>query len=1137
MKNVHKPSDRLQPVAKFLSLCVLSANLCLGCPCGQTTLAKDRPTLPTEDSDSTERTTEGVQLSLRRRQDGGYDVNAQNAKKGIYWNAPLISIDNRDLRNLTEKEIESLIKSHAGSAMHVSVLSRTGKEKAYSLKCEPANLGPMWERKLQHLVTMDSRSDSHWNSGYTEDSMDIEARSAQNLILRIADEKSEVSANSLASALICASLTNYQLGNLPTGDSYLKQGLKVIDPTQNFRLGQNWHIRKATTLLLEMDKSEEAMQLLENEARSNKSMMTVEGYKEWILTKIQNDRQEAIKRLDTIISNQRSQGSGQNCFKWMGDVYMSVGDYKKALDVYNKCYNTANFQTLSWEPIQLLSQIALPLALAQCKTGDRDGAINNLDSIIKRFERVVPTDQVAVIERMPGVYPKVSDLKVALADLRALKDVKDIKVKLDIEPLTHRFPPVRKCHHAIAAGDEKTTKQCLDELLLLYKGNVPEPLKAIGDLNLFSTVLSLTREMVNRGWNILADDTLTRLKNLSSGKDTNPVTEAFLQFEVLYNAKDSGKIRETQWKILRGLYSKDKVPYTWSESLRQLAVSYYYADELDRAEYLIESALKEWNNEIGHPRASSQYGGTGGDKTMLLIYAACIAAQQKKYEKSELYWNQFIAEPQLSQEGYRQAAIELSSVYLKNGNKNKAISILEAIHKKPDEPAREVGASSTELNLRLAKLLLEDGKRREAYSIAKSAEKLMTHHLEWEQILIIAKCAEAVGDKKLAALSYGQAYRVAGGNFLFTNDGKGPNYQEKAVVLAEQIPDFDKKELIELYKAYRTSIPPEQLDQRLSASQRAYALMLDSDPEKPQLLPEIASLNSIIEANKKKNNDALKDLHISDEYLSAQVQAAQLAEKNHQLNTRNLWANVAFTKAARGDTQSALTDINHVMQLYTIKNAANHEPVFVHSNFVYWLVKDGKKSEAEKLLLDAVEKTKTVTGKNSICTQAQNVDLFEFYIKEKNFTAAGEALDSALIGDFTTGETLTQYMNVSHCGPGWPQSATSVELVNSIFKILETIKDTQQDFVASSLKKVLNAQDTALKPEDERLVPTLANLGDISFEQRKYTEAERFYDRAYSITKQYHTGEFAVRQVGKHFLENLRKLGKAKEADKLADLD
>lgn len=61
------------------------------------------------------------------------------------------------------------------------------------------------------------------------------------------------------------------------------------------------------------------------------------------------------------------------------------------------------------------------------------------------------------------------------------------------------------------------------------------------------------------------------------------------------------------------------------------------------------------------------------------------------------------------------------------------------------------------------------------------------------------------------------------------------------------------------------------------------------------------------------------------------------------------------------------------------------------------------------------------------------------------------------------------------------------------------------------LERVLAAQTKALRYNDERIVPTLARLGDLNFETQKYTEADKYYVRAYDIAKQYHKGEFAVR--------------------------
>jgi tetratricopeptide (TPR) repeat protein len=265
--------------------------------------------------------------------------------------------------------------------------------------------------------------------------------------------------------------------------------------------------------------------------------------------------------------------------------------------------------------------------------------------------------------------------------------------------------------------------------------------------------------------------------------------------------------------------------------------------------------------------------------------------------------------------------------------------------------------------------------------------------------------------------------------------------------------------------------------------------------------------------------------------------AAALAEKNGQPNARQLWANVASQEVSYGLTAKGLAHEEHVLQLYSGKDVQNHDAALGGRwSVLHILVGQKKFNDAEKLLREALAKTIAVAGSKSVNTQAQLVESFVFYAQQKRNDEALKFLDRALEFNLNTGETLSQSMTHSHCGPGWPQAADAVAVLNVVIQYANECEKTNPAFAKTILKKVMTAQHSALTKYNERLVPTLAALGDLTFDMRDFAEAEKYYDEAYDITKQYHKGEFAVRQVGKHYLENLRKLGKNQEADRLADL-
>jgi hypothetical protein len=109
--------------------------------------------------------------------------------------------------------------------------------------------------------------------------------------------------------------------------------------------------------------------------------------------------------------------------------------------------------------------------------------------------------------------------------------------------------------------------------------------------------------------------------------------------------------------------------------------------------------------------------------------------------------------------------------------------------------------------------------------------------------------------------------------------------------------------------------------------------------------------------------------------------------------------------------------------------------------------------------------------------------------------------------------------------------------MEKIFEALDRARKIHPSFVKDSLEKILVAQRKVLAPTDERITPTLAFLGDINFEVQKYDAANGYYSQAFAITKEYHQGELAVREAGKHFIENLKKLGRDEEAQALSEAE
>ncbi|HEY9776144.1 MAG TPA: tetratricopeptide repeat protein [Planktothrix sp.] len=270
----------------------------------------------------------------------------------------------------------------------------------------------------------------------------------------------------------------------------------------------------------------------------------------------------------------------------------------------------------------------------------------------------------------------------------------------------------------------------------------------------------------------------------------------------------------------------------------------------------------------------------------------------------------------------------------------------------------------------------------------------------------------------------------------------------------------------------------------------------------------------------------------SDQQFKAMEDQALAAEHNG-----NLYA-LALSELQSGLTSKGLEHERKAMQLYSPKDAAAlHSALGYLGDQVILTLTPDHTVEAEKLLVDAVERTKTVAGGKSVLTQAQIGDLFVFYVHQKNYNAALKTLGQALNFDLSTGPTPSQALRINQNIKSRVQPHTSVGVVHMILLAIKEVEKTEPAFSITAVKKVLNAQEAYLTANDERLVETLGALADAYFQAKKYKKADGYYSRAYKIAEQYHPeSPFAVHQCGQNFLANLKEVGRSEEADRLSKL-
>ncbi|MDR3615996.1 MAG: hypothetical protein P4L53_20735 [Candidatus Obscuribacterales bacterium] len=1048
------------------------------------------------------------------------------------FNIYLISIDHKNLKNLSAKQIDALTWGEVGSSMQLTYIQHDGKVKTINLVRQAVAEKRLNQCNEINTYDRDNRS-CDLNQGFVEKSLDIEARATQNLILREAGEWPDDTSESLASAAICAALTNYEIGNIASGDRFLELFEHRHQRGKKIRLLQNRLVVDAVKTLISVGKIDDARLLLTLLAEG-KGMSVVDEIGSFRTLAQAEAKIDVAKALDVISSygdflKYTRGGNGESNESWVAQIYMQAGAFQKAQKIYE--WQIAGQQPkhndeIDWQSAQSLALKFYKLAQMQYLSGDKAGALLSLQQATEKLTDSIPAEVRDVLSDAPGVFPTLADLTAAKDAVANGKDFPSENLHIDISE--DSFPDVRSCHNAIAEGDKRLSSKLAHSFLEKYKSEPLPSEHSPGRQNLYCSILSLAREMSDRGWFDLSDEIIKSLKQHAHGNDASAVAKIFLEAELTYNASQKHKSADTAWRQFDEIYEKESpTPKTsQGQKLRQMAIPFYYAGELKRAETFINRSLSVEHSNMG------------------VLDAACIAARQNKWQEAENYWKQLRAFKPSKYSGFRHTVLELCSLYWQNNKKVQTMSMLQEVLTKPIGPSDvQLKQSEVDLELYLAQLLLESKRFSEAHKIASSAARKLSVQLSWPQCVVVAQCAEAAGDFSEATKYYSMRPNRMLPNYFQTNSECELGYMQKALEMSIKVPGYDRQALAKLYAAVAERLERRNPDKACDLYQRASNLIASADPQKSIFLMKGANVLDPIGAlappdewtvvlTEEKQAQNLKKA------ISLRTEGAKLAEANGEPHAREQWADVASTELRAGLTSQTIEHLRHVMALYTSQSAKKHEGVLGSPpRAIVELSYSTHAEEAEKLLIEAASKATAVAGPSSVAAQAQLVELFEYYLRQKKYDQALNTLDKVLTFDMSTGESLSQRRNIDVCyiTAPWSQPVDAVSIVVQIFSIVEPIQKELPELAKTIYERVLKSQRLWLSPQDERLVPALAKLGDVNFQLQKYGDADIYYSDAYAITCQFHKGEFAVRQTGEHYIENCKKLGHMAQAEALSN--
>jgi hypothetical protein len=590
---------------------------------------------------------------LETQASGAYLIRFENGTHGFGDLCTLLSINKMVIRNFSREQIEHLLRGPIGSTIEIEFMLPDGRVKTNSLSRRAFKNEALWKCDALGITynNYDDRNDRNWNGAFVEDSLDIEARASQNLIKRAAREYDSEPTNAIGTASLPAALTNYEVGKIDSGDADLDTCLKTYQAALGWRLTQNRQLDKSVRTLMSVHKEKEAARLLKiaREAGNNNELES--AYEQLALCQLKTDKTAALATLEQF-EREVIGGRYSNENPTMALIYEQAGDYKKSAEIYARIIKKTGQWSIQWTGAAQIARYKMHLAYAQNKTGERDSAIATIKDAIDKMN-TLPTDQIANLERMPGISPKVSDLKSALDALQNGQEISEMKEAGAAEK-QEVFPDIRECFTAIKSHDKAKALRLTNSFLGQYSGHVPNVFESSGKQNLYCSILTLAREMTNVGWINESDSVLNRLGRAAEGKDANGLAKAYLQAEVAFNASKKKNEASSEWSKLESLWHVFPKPITptgsdqtaddkiapevkrafkdiaFSTRLRILALIYYYAGELERAQLFLNRAMQEHMAERGQPSEKFVNGNADSGTQNILMLLDNLAWQQRQ---------------------------------------------------------------------------------------------------------------------------------------------------------------------------------------------------------------------------------------------------------------------------------------------------------------------------------------------------------------------------------------------------------------------------------------------------------------------------------------------------------------------------
>ncbi|CAN5456702.1 hypothetical protein BH11CYA1_BH11CYA1_00190 [soil metagenome] len=843
-------------------------------------------------------------------------------------------------------------------------------------------------------------------------------------------------------------------------------------------------------------------------------------------------------------------------FDKVGKFDQAISSYERALAQYEKPGSTSASPNLDLSTARARAYLLVRLAQMEDKRGGK------ADDYLKRAAEVYRAnfnnDQLALIERIPGFSPSLSQIESVISSAKnreKSRDKKgDNKLLAILTPTVAQSNPSDKelefatvtlsVYAALEKADFPSAQRSTAKLFEIYKQveirpNFPRP-----SINLFCTLLSIAEQFSNKGRFEQANKILDQLKAAEQDFDANDASAFFIDVEQTLNASHS-KNSENSWKSLNSNWNSGYQEY---EGLRALAALYTNAGDTTRASILLERAISlcKVGSDKNQPR----------EIALLYLDKAWLEASQEHFVEAERYFKQSIETVDSTKVSglsrdldnfnrqYICTAIKLAQAYRSKAKTALAEEALKAVISRIDSGKSWLGVfeqssrgpqerSVPSIYYYYARLLADKGDYTGARPYLDKAIAASKNNVPGIMRFVRAKVAASQKDYECAALDYldvsQQSYDHDVQALIMMQPDLKESYGRRALEFALKAKKLSGEEMAEIYTKLADSLHQDGIQRDSSKEQlelynKAFPLLADGR-EKQQLAIKIANLSGQQNATAVSASSPAAKVDHAAEFKMREA-AASIAQKNTPNNAAQLWVELANSEIGAKQYDSAITHLEAAVAAIQ-RPPANFEVSFMQSFSFYMmplgtLAAAGKEADAVAIGKLLLAKADNLYGKLSSQYRQALTAMFSLNVGQKDYKTANQYLDQILAIDPRKYEL----------GRSSSNSLCSLEGI----ALGLAFKDDSRAYGMEVLGKLLTNSLNTYGPDDVHTMDILSKIGSAETKAGNFAEAEKHLKMATAIANLYDlNGSFTFYSSPIPAMREL--LSAQKKTDELKQLD